>query len=120
MGESSLNFINLSTVPGALEEKMPVPGMGVGPLSAPFLGFNPEPEMTTKVTVISLSEVVEITISKLEIITKLLILEKIFQKFLMSKLESLPGVLNVVSMEFLEYTQMFQMLYVSLITQPNA
>merc|ERR1712037_678257 len=116
---SSLNFINLSTVPGALEEKMPVQGMGVDPLSALFPGFNPEPEMTTKVTVISLLEA-GITISKLEIITKLLILEKIFQKFLMSKLESLPGVLNVVSMEFLECTQMFQMLYVSLIMQPNA
>ena len=79
-----MNFINLSTVPEALEEKMPVPGMGVDPLSAPFLGFNPEPEMTTKVMVISLLEA-GITISKLEIITKLLILEKIFQKFLMSK-----------------------------------
>ena len=76
-----MNFINLSTVPGALEEKMPVPEMGVDPLSAPF---NPEPEMTTKVTVISLWEA-EITISKLEMITKLLILERIFQKFLMSK-----------------------------------
>ena len=79
-----MNSINLSTVPEALEEKMPVPGMGVDPLSAPFPGFNPEPEMTTKVTVISLLEA-GITISKLEIITKLLILEKIFQKFLMSK-----------------------------------
>merc|ERR1712203_384701 len=119
MGESSLNFINLSTVPGALEEKMPVPGMGVDPLSAPFTVFNPEPEMTTKVTVISLSEA-EIIISKLEMITKLLILEKIFQKFLTSKLESLPGVLNVVSMEFLEFTQMFLTHFVLLITQPNA
>merc|ERR1719330_1762800 len=99
---------------------MPVPGMGVDPLSAPFPGFNPEPEMTTKVTVISLSEVVEITISKLEIITKLLILEKIFQKFLTSKLESLPGVLNVVLMEFRECTQMFLTHFVLLITQPNA
>ena len=79
-----MNFINLSTVPGALEEKMPVPGMGVDPLSAPFPGFNPEPEMTAKVTVISLSEA-EITISKLDVIAKLLILEKIFQKFLTSK-----------------------------------
>ena len=79
-----MNFINLSTVPGALEEKMPVPGMGVDPLSAPFSGFNPEPEMTAKVMVISLLEA-EITISKLDVIVKLLILEKIFQKFLMSK-----------------------------------
>ena len=79
-----MNFINLSTVLVALEEKMPVPGMGVDPLSAPFTVFNPEPEMTTKVTVISLSEA-EITISKLEMITKLLSLEKTFQKFLMSK-----------------------------------
>ena len=79
-----MNFINLSTVPGALEEKMPVPGMGVDPLSALFTGFNPEPEMTAKVTVIWLSEA-EITISKLDVIAKLLILEKIFQKFLMSK-----------------------------------
>ena len=79
-----MNFINLSTVPGALEEKMPVPGMGVDPLSAPFPGFNPELEKTTKVTVILLSEA-EITISKLEVTAKLLILEKIFQKFLMSK-----------------------------------
>ena len=79
-----MNFINLSTVPGALEEKMPVPGMGVDPLSAPFPGFNPEPEMTAKVTVILLSEA-EITISKLDVIAKLLILEKTFQKFLMSK-----------------------------------
>merc|ERR1711971_358037 len=119
MGESSLNFINLSTVPGALEVKMPVPVMVVDPLSALFPGFNPEPEMTTKVTVISLLEA-GITISKLEIIIKLLTLEKIFQKFLMSKLESLPGVLNVVSTEFRECTQMFLTPYVSLITQPNA
>ena len=40
--------------------------------------------MTTKVTVILLSEA-KIIISKLEMIAKLLILEKIFQKFLMSK-----------------------------------
>ena len=40
--------------------------------------------MTNKVTVISLSEA-EITINKLEMIAKLLILEKIFQKFLTSK-----------------------------------
>ena len=79
-----MNFINLSTVPGALEEKMPVPGMGVVPLSAPFPVFKPEPEMTTKVTVIWLLEA-EITINKLVMITKLLILEKTFQKFLMSK-----------------------------------
>ena len=79
-----MNFINLSTVPGALEEKMPVLGMGVDPLSALFTGFNPEPEMTAKVTVIWLSEA-EITISKQDVIAKLLILEKIFQKFLMSK-----------------------------------
>jgi hypothetical protein len=79
-----LNFINLSTVLGGLEEKMPVPGMGVDPLSALFTGFNPEPEMTTNVTVIWLSEA-EITISKQDVIAKLLILEKIFQKFLMSK-----------------------------------
>ena len=79
-----MNFINLSTVPGALEEKMPVPGMGVDHLYAPFPEFKPEQEMTTKVMVILLSEA-EITISKLEMIAKLLILEKIFQKFLMSK-----------------------------------
>ena len=79
-----MNFTNLLTVPEVLEEKMPVPGTGVDPLSAPLPEFKPEQEMTTKVTVISLLEA-EITISKLEIIAKLLILEKIFQKFLMFK-----------------------------------
>ena len=79
-----MNFISLSTVPGALEEKMTVPGMGGDPLSALFPGFNSEQEMTMKVMWILLSEA-EITISKLEMIAKLLILEKIFQKFLMSK-----------------------------------
>ena len=79
-----MNFINLSTVPGASEEKIPVPAMGVDPLSALFPVFNPEPEMTMKVMVILLSEA-KITISKMEMIAKLLILEKTFQKFLMSK-----------------------------------